>query len=58
VIAMIVISLVQYMLKLRKNTDSNEYARQLYMYSIIIFIFNLICVSILQVILDCFAVDG
>jgi hypothetical protein len=58
VIAMIVISLTQYVLKLRKNTDSSEYARQLSMYSIIIFIFNLICVCILQIILDCFAVDG
>ena len=58
VIAMIVISMVQYTLKSRKNADSSEYARQISMYSIIIFIFNLICVCILQVILDCFSVDG
>jgi len=58
VILMIVISIVQYVLKQQKNADSNEYARQLSMYSIIIFIFNLIAVCILQVILDCFTVDG
>jgi hypothetical protein len=58
IIAMIVISLLQYMLKSKKNSDSDEYARQLSMYSIIIFIFNFICICILQVILDSFAVDG
>jgi len=55
VIAMIVISIGQYMLKSGNNT---EYSKQLSMYSIIIFVFNLITVCILQVILDCFSVDG
>jgi hypothetical protein len=58
VILMILVSIAQYALKSQKTTEGAEYARQLSMYSIIIFIFNLIAVCILQVILDCFTVDG
>jgi hypothetical protein len=56
VIAMIVVSIAQYIM--RSNTEAAESSKQLSIFSIIIFIFNLICVCILQIILDCFTVDG
>ena len=60
VLAMIIISIAQYILSSAKadNPDAGGYAKQLSIYSMIVFIFNLICVCILQVILDCFTVDG
>jgi len=58
VLAMIVISIAQYIMRTSSNTDATESSKQLSIFSIIIFIFNLICVCILQIILDCFTVDG
>ena len=56
VISMIVVSIAQYIM--RSSTEASESSKQLSIFSIIIFVFNLICVCILQIILDCFAVDG
>ena len=56
VIAMIVVSILQYIM--RNGTASDEVSKQISMFSIIIFVFNLIAVCILQIILDCFTVDG
>ena len=60
IFAMIVISIAQYILSSGKvaSEEASKYSKQLSIYSMIIFIFNLICVCILQVILDCFTVDG
>jgi hypothetical protein len=49
------ISIYQYMLQ---RSDNKDAAASLYIYSVIILVFNLIAVSIQQVILNCFHVDG
>ena len=58
VIAMIVVSIAQYIMRSSSNTEATESSKQLSIFSIVIFIFNLICVCIIQIILDCFTVDG
>jgi len=58
VIAMIVVSIAQYIMKSSPDSAASESSKQLSIFSIVIFVFNLICVCILQIILDCFTVDG
>jgi len=54
-VCLIGISVYQYALTSSGNKDI---ASKLYVYSVLIFIFNLLAVSIQQVVLNCFYVDG
>jgi len=54
-VVLIGISVYQYMLYILKKESA---ANELFIYSVIVFIFNLIAVTIQQVILNCFYVDG
>jgi hypothetical protein len=54
-VVLIGISIYQYILYVTKNIEA---ANSLFVYSGIVFVFNLIAVTIQQVILNCFYVDG
>ncbi len=56
-ICLIGISIYQFALS-NGSEESNKFAATLQMYALIIFVFNLIAVTIQQVILGCFYVDG
>jgi hypothetical protein len=57
-ICLIGISIYQYALSNVGTSEAKNYAKTLQIYSFIVFLFNLIAVTIQQVILNCFYVDG
>jgi hypothetical protein len=57
-VALIGITIYQYLLYKSGNKEAKEAANGLFVYSGIVFLFNLISVTIQQVILNCFYVDG
>ena len=58
IIGMLFIAGLQYMASVSNNDAFKKYSKNLSVISVILFIFNLISVCILQIILDCFTVDG
>ncbi len=57
-VCLIGITIYQYALYNVNTTEAINYAKTLQMYSFLVFLFNLIAVTIQQVILNCFYVDG